>query len=96
MELPFISINLSHETHLQKNLMAHPLVKSTFLVLPFFVRIPIQPTTTIGLSCFGTLSISTCHDHPQPQDVDKLFPLTHNDIFCIFASPQSEFLSLHS
>lgn len=32
--------------------------------------------------------------HPKPQDVDKLFPLTHNDISCMFAPPKGEFLSV--
>ena len=31
---------------------------------------------------------------PQPQDVDKPFPLIHNAIFCILDPPKSEFLSL--
>jgi hypothetical protein len=31
---------------------------------------------------------------PQPQDVDKPFPLTYNALFRIFGAPKSEFLSL--
>jgi hypothetical protein len=31
---------------------------------------------------------------PQPQDVDRPFPLTHNAIFRIFGLPKGAFLSL--
>ncbi len=66
-------------------------VEAFVQILP---RSALSQSRQTGPYIVASFTIPAGKNIPQPQDVDKPFPLIHNASFCILDPPKSEFLSL--